>query len=94
MEETIEILVNTEDVKDWHRGMTGQISIGDLTETTQYEVTCKSKYRLKSGITRIKFTGFLTKRTGGRKAGVTFRSNLFAVESVSGTEVNINPPYE
>jgi hypothetical protein len=68
MEELIEILVNSENVKGWHRGMTGQISVEDLHETTQYQVTCKSKYRLKSGVTRLKFIGIQTKRTVKQKA--------------------------
>ena len=73
--------------------MTGQISISNLQETTQYHVTCKSKYRLKSGITRIKFTGFPTQRAVERKAGVSFHSSLFAVETVSGTDVGVNPAF-
>lgn len=55
MEKIIELLVNTEDVARWHRGMTGTIGIVDNNGTKQYEVKLKSKYKLKSGYTRMKF---------------------------------------
>lgn len=57
MEELIELITNPNDVADWHRGMKGEISVGTSGETKSYSVVCKSKYRLKSGDTRIKFIG-------------------------------------
>ncbi len=53
MDLPIVIIVNTDDVKDWHRGMTGDIGF----EGKQYRVTCQSKYKLRDGWTRIRFVG-------------------------------------
>ena len=53
MEQSVIIIVNTEDVKDWHRDMRGDIGF----EGKQYSVTCRSKYKLRNGWTRIKFVG-------------------------------------
>lgn len=52
----IVIIVNTEDVKDWHRGMIDDIHVGASENIEHHKVVCKSKYRLKNGYTRIKFT--------------------------------------
>lgn len=62
MEELIVIEVVPEDVSDKHRGWTGVISVGSLEQRSEYKVTCKSKYKLKNGLTRIKFTGTLIEK--------------------------------
>lgn len=59
VEELIVLEVPPEDVADKHRGWTGSISVGTLEKRSQYKVTCKSKYKLKNGVTRIKFVGTL-----------------------------------
>ena len=62
IEELIVLEVLTEDVADKHRGWTGNISVGTLEKHSMYKVTCKSKYKLKNGATRIKFVGTLVQK--------------------------------
>lgn len=65
MDKQFQIVVKTEGTEHFYRGMRCLISFGDWHERETYQATCKSKYRLKSGDTRLKFTGSLVMTVKG-----------------------------